>query len=132
MSFISVDTLKAFASDNSFLTDGTTVDGVGEAIAQADEIIFQKTGVAIPSSPSEANAELRNIGCALVIWFTTGMQSKLEEQEINRRKKLYDDAMNRLNKIQSGEEPLKNSAGTVISSVNQTYFSSTQRITDVL
>jgi hypothetical protein len=132
MSFIDQDTLKAFASDQGFLIKEVDLPGLSEAIAQSDEIIFQKTGVAIPAAPANANAKLRNIACALVVWFTSGMQGKLDEFELSRRKKLYDDAMAELNKIQDGSSPLLDSSGAIISSLPATYFSSTQRLTEPL
>jgi hypothetical protein len=132
MSYIDRTTLEAFVSDSSFLTKDTEPAGLGEAIAQADEIIFQKTRITIPDDPSESNAMIRNIACALVVWFTSGMQGKLDEFELSRRKKQYDDAMTQLDAIASGRESIIDSAGTVVSAVPQTYFSSTQRIGSAL
>ena len=132
MSFINQETLKAFSSDQGFLVKEVDLPGLPEAIAQSDEIIFQKTGIAIPADPANANAKLRNIACALVTWFTSGIQGKLDEFELSRRKKLYDDAMAELNAIQNGSSPLLNSSGEIISTGPTTYFSSTQRLTEPL
>lgn len=132
MSYVDQATLKAFTGDESFLTKATSPDGLAEAIAQADEIIFQKTLITIPSAPSAANAKLRNIACAIVVWFTTGMQGKIEEWEYARRKKQYDDAIAQLDSIQSGAEPILDSTGASVSSKPETYFSTTQRLSDPL
>lgn len=131
MSFINTEILKAFVSDESFLVKDT-VAGLDEAIKQADEIIYQKTLIAAPENPANANAKLRNIACALVVWFTSGMQGKLEEFELSRRKKLYDDAMAALDAIQAGRDPLYDSSGAAVSSRPEPYFSTTQRMTSPL
>ncbi|MEW5799971.1 MAG: hypothetical protein AB1728_13300 [Bacteroidota bacterium] len=131
MSFINATILQSFVSDNSFLTKAPTPAGLDEAIKQADEIIYQKTKITPPSDPAQANAKLRNIACALVVWFTTGMQGKLDEFELSRRKKMYDDAMAQLHAIQNGDDPLLDSTGTILSSQPATYFQSTQRMTEV-
>lgn len=132
MSYVDQATLKAFTGDENFLTKGTAPEGLDEAIAQADEIIFQKTLITIPATPSAANAKLRNIACALVVWFTTGQQGKIDEFEYSRRKKQYDDAMAQLDRIQSGDEPILDSTGASVSAKPETYFSTTQRLSDPL
>lgn len=131
MPYINTEILKAFVSDTGYLVKDT-VDGLDEAIAQADEIIYQKTGISAPTDPATSNAFLRNIACALVVWFTSGMQGKLEEQEIDRRKKMYDDAIGALDAIQSGRTPLRDNSGTVVSSGPEKYFATTQRLTSPL
>jgi len=131
MSFVDQTILQSFVADQSFLTKTANPPGLSEAIAQADEIIFQKTRVAPPSSPASGNAKLRNIACRLVVWFTSGMQGKLDEFELSRRKKMYDDAMAELEAIQNGDDPLYDSSGTIVSTQPTSYFSSTQRITEV-
>ncbi len=133
MPFTDATILRAFASDEGFLTkEGADLPGLDQAIDQVDDIIYQKTLIKAPEDPAEAPGKLRNIACALVVWFTTGMQGKLGEEEIARRKKMYDDAMAELDAIQSGRSPLFDSSGTAISTRPQSYFSSTQRITDPL
>jgi len=131
MPFINTNILKSFVSDEGFLVKDT-VDGLDEAIAQADELIYQKTGITAPEDPTSSNAFLRNIACSLVVWFTSGMQGKLEEQELNRRKKMYDDAIAALDAIQSGRSPLRDSSGAVLSSGPEPYFSTTQRLSSPL
>ena len=103
MSWCDAATLKGFVNDNSILTRETAPDGLAEAILQADGIINIYTGEAVPDTPAESYAILRNIACSLVIWFTAGMLSDQSEQEISRLKKLYDSAMEMLQKIKDGE-----------------------------
>ncbi len=134
MSFTSQTYLKAFCSNTGILTKGSEPVGTTEAYAQADELIYQKTGVAIPADAANANAKLRNIANALVIWFTTGMQDSLSEHEYKFRRDLFNDAMSMLDKIHDGSEPLIDGTGVVISNPTKpsTYFESTQRVTGAL
>jgi len=103
MSWCDATTLKAFVNDNSILTRSTAPNGLAEAILQVDGIINIYTGQEIPKTPADGHAILRNIACALVIWFTTGMLTDLSEQEISRLRKLYDSAMDTLRQIKSGD-----------------------------
>ena len=132
MPFIDQTILQAYVGDQSFLTKAEAPAGLAEAINQADAIIYQKTRIAAPSDPSDANPKLRNIACALVVWFTGGMQGKLDEFELSRRRKQYDDAMAQLEAIRSGEEPLLDGDGTALSTAPTPFFSSTQRMTSAL
>src|SRR6185369_9860974 len=116
MSYCNQDILKSFAAANSWITDTPTPDGLDEAIAQADDIIFQKTGLLAPADPTTARAILRNIACAIVYWISTGQQSKIDEQDYNWRKTQYDNAIATLNQIESGELELKDDAGTALTS----------------
>lgn len=103
MSFASKTTLQSFVGDNDWLTDATEDPGVDEAILQADDIINTYTGIDVPNSPDSANGMLRNVACALVVWYTTGQQAKLSEQEYQRRRDLYRDAMSTLQSIRDGD-----------------------------
>lgn len=133
MSYVDKDVLKSFTSDDNFLTKDPPPAGFDEAIAQADGIIFQYTHIATPATPATAIPLLKNIACALVIWFTTGMGSDLGEEEISRRKKLYDDAMDQLKEIQKGDLHLIDAAGDAVAQLNQpsAVFSSTKRLTEL-
>lgn len=133
MPYVDADTLKSFVQENNFLVQTPAPAGFAEAVAQADSIIYQHTGIAVPTSPGQAVPLLRNIACALVIWFTTGMQSEVSQQEIERREKLYTDALDMLEKIKTGELPLIDSAGEPISNFRApaVVFSSTKRLTEL-
>lgn len=128
MSFCDKDTLKSFVGNASYLTRAAAPDGLAEAILQADTIINSYTGESIPTSPAAGNAMLRNAACALVVWFTTGMQGELSEVEYARRKTQYQDAMKLLADIRSGSITLTAIAD---SDYDPPMISSTQRIDEM-
>jgi len=130
MSFCNVTTLKSFLGDNSYLVRGEAPDGLDEAIAQADQIIRNYTNETIPDDPAEADAILRNIACSLVIWYTTGMQADITEQEYSRRKTMYLEAMKMLDGIKSGAIRLREDDEEE-GDYDPPMFNSTQRITEM-
>lgn len=137
MSFIDENIAKAFMKDNSWLTvdESEPTSGVAEIITQIDSIIYNKTGVTVPDSPGHAPGILRNIGCALFVWFTSGKQAELSSDERLRRAKLYDDAMSFLNDVEAGNAAVYDDAGVIVSRAGNDFgvsFTSTQRITDTL
>ena len=107
MSFCDATTLKSFVGANSFLVRESAPDGLSEAITQADQIIRNYTAEDIPAAPANADAILRNVACALVVWFTSGMQDDLTEQEYARRKTMYNEAMKTLEGIKAGDIRLR-------------------------
>ena len=129
MSWCDAATLKAFSSTNSILTRESAPDGLAEAILQADGIINIYTAVAVPATPATGNAILRNIACALVTWFTTGMLTDLSEQEISRRKLLYTSAIETLKDIKNGDLCLDPPAST--EAYVSPFIQSTQRIDEM-
>lgn len=132
MSFISTSELQAFAGAEDWIIDKAS--NLSEAITQADNIIYQMTGISPPASPSLAVPILRNIACALVVWFTTGQQGDLTEFEYRRREKLYNDAIDKLIEIKEGKLVLKDADGKPIGvqTKTKTMLESTQRITEAL
>ena len=55
MPLIDKDTIKSFLGDKSFITKDTAdVAGFDSAIAQAENIVFQKTLIEIPATVEEA------------------------------------------------------------------------------
>ena len=140
MSYIDTDIIKGFIKQNSWLTvdedEQQEVTGVNELILQIDSIIFNKTGVAIPASdPTEAPGIIRNVACALFVWFSSGKQGDISSDERLRRERLYYEAMIYLNAVESGDINVYNDAGEIVSTQNNPLaatFESTQRITEML
>ncbi|TAK59424.1 MAG: DUF1320 domain-containing protein [Bacteroidetes bacterium] len=108
MSFVNQEILKSFAQKNSWLTAAEAPDGLDETILQVDDIIALTLQIPVPATPADARPILRNIACALVTWFTTGQQGKIEEVEYNRRKDMYNNAMQTLTLIKEGSLKLDN------------------------
>lgn len=133
MSYVDKDVLKSFMSDDNFLTKEPAEPGFQEAIDQADNIIYQYTHIETPATPDAGIPMLRNIACALILWFTAGIGSDLSEQEYERRKKLYNDAVEKLEKIQTGEINLIDAAGESVEQLKRpaVAFSSTRRLTEL-
>ncbi len=133
MSFVNAAILKSF-KDAEWLTGDDPPEGLSEAILQADDIIYQKTGIKPPSDPMTARAILRNYACALIVWFMSGTQEKIDEQELKRREKQYDDAIAGLEDIQSGKTKIIDDNGKVVSEPPRILasFHSTKRITGAL
>jgi phage gp36-like protein len=130
MSFCNATILKAFLGENSFLVSDPAPDGLAEAITQTDHIIRNYTGEDIPVEPDSAAAVLRNVACALVIWFTTGMQTDLTEQEYARRKTMYQEAMKTLENIKDGTIRLREDDEEA-GDYDPPMFISTQRIDEM-
>jgi len=132
MSFIDSEIFKAFVSDQHWTTRPKESNGFTEVLKQVDDIIFQKTGVSIPSAPeASTNKTLQNIECAIAIYFIAGKSGSIESDDRLRVNKLYDDAMAFLDKVKNGDEVIKDSAGLVISVSRKpvTVFYSNREIT---
>lgn len=134
MGFVDNDVVIAFVKSNSWVTSEPGDEGLAEIYKQIDDIIYQYTKVAVPVSAASANPTLQNIACALFVYYTTGKQGEISAEEKSRREKLYDDAMNQLEAIRTGNLILYDSEGTAITTVSVPVatFTSTQRITDIL
>lgn len=128
MGFTNNTYLKGAVGDNSMLTRESMPDGLDEAIAEADQIIYSYTEIPPPDDPAEANAMLRNIANSLVIWFFTGSQDEISEQEYNRRQKNYQDAMNTLREIKAGNITLEHDSDP---DITLPFIGSTNRITEM-
>jgi len=134
MSYINAAVLKSFYSDNSFMVKQDTITEIGSIVTQIDGIIKSKLGLDTPAAASSANAVLQNIACRLFIWFAAGKEGITKEMwDYQRRKTMYESALNDLNKIQNGAIKIYDTAG-VITIPNQTtaMFESTKRITGIL
>lgn len=134
MGFIDSDVVVAFVKQNSWLTNEPSDEGLAQIYKQIDDIIYQYTKVAAPTSPANANPTLQNIACALFVYYTTGKQGDLSAEEKSRREKLFDDAMKQLEAIRAGNLIIYDSEGSAITAVSvpKASFSSNQRITDIL
>ena len=135
MPYLDTDTIKSFFKSNSWLTvEDESVSGAAELISQIDSIIFNKTGVPIPVSPGDAPGIIRNVACALFVWYSSGKQGDISSDERMRREKLYNDAMDYLNAVEAGDKQVFDDDGNIVSTENDdisAYFESTQRITEM-
>lgn len=118
MSLIDKNSIKSFLGGKSFLTGIEDADGHEAAVAQAENIVYQKTLVPIPSEIATAIPLLQFCAHCIYIYIVSTRQ-KLSEDEMKQRKQLYDDGMAMLNEIQNGTLPLY-SAGAVVTTSSQT------------
>ncbi len=134
MSFTNAAVLKGFVGANNFLVADPAPDGLSEAMAQADDVIYQTTGIAVPADPMTVPAKLRNIGARLVLWFTVGMGQDLTDAEYKKRERDYDDALAELAAIANGEDDILKADGTsLITKTTPSAMSSTAlRMTEPL
>lgn len=133
MSFIDVDDIKAFVKDNSWLTADEMDAGTTKLVAQIDSLIYNKTKVEIPSSAATAPGVLKNVACALLVYFSSGKAGELTQDERLRRAKLYDDAIQYLNDVEAGKTEVIGDDGVAISTSKSfvASFTSTQIVTAV-
>lgn len=115
MPLISKQTLKSFLGDNNFITNIDEVAGLNDAIAQSDNIVYQKTLIAIPNDVSNAIPILQFCSSAICLYIIS-MRQNLKEEEIKRRDLLYERAMSILDKIESGAMKVYDKDGNVVSS----------------
>jgi phytoene dehydrogenase-like protein len=133
MGYIDQTILKSFFAANSWLTDQANIDDQAAVLKQIDDIIFQYTKVPTPADPSQAVPTLQNIACSLFVWFTSGVQGKLDETEYKRRKDLYTDAMGELQKILNGTLGIYSGNSQVSRSISASSdFRSNRKITDMI
>lgn len=111
---ISKQTLKSFLGDKSFITDIDNVAGLEDAIAQADNIVYQKTSIQIPNSVEGAIPLLQFCSHAIAIYIIS-MRQQLKEEEIKRRDELYSKAMDLLEQISSGKMDVYDKNGNIVS-----------------
>jgi phage gp36-like protein len=104
MPFTSEQLITA-ALDEAQLTILKGEDGekLTEAIAQADDIVTTYTGIAPPVSAEDAKKILVNVATSIVIWILSGRQASVAEEELDRRKTQYDDAIMTLEKFKNGD-----------------------------
>jgi len=115
MPLISSETIKSFLGDKSFITkDLAEVAGMESAIAQADNIVFQKTLIPIPASVDDAIPMLQYFSHVIFIYLV-GTRQTLNEDDRKHRAKMYDDAMAELNDISEGKKIVYDSTGAVVS-----------------
>ncbi len=100
MSFIDKQILKSFYPEESFLIG--EAEGSAELITQIDTIINSYTGISIPATPAVAHPVLRNIACQLFVWYSSA-RTGVNEKDYPRIKAGYDNAMQMLSLIASGE-----------------------------
>ncbi|QQS35764.1 MAG: hypothetical protein IPM56_16205 [Ignavibacteriales bacterium] len=104
MPLIDRSSLKSFYGKNSFITQGdTAIVGHDDAVKQASNIVYQHTLIPIPADIEQAIGILQFYAHSIYQWITTGMQDKLDEFEMSRRRKMFDDAMAALMQIKSGK-----------------------------
>jgi hypothetical protein len=118
MSLINKETIKSFLGGRSFLTGVEDAEGHEFAVSQAENIVYQKTLIPIPDKIEDAIPTLEF--CAHCIYiFIVSTRQNLKEEEIKRRKELYDSGMKILNDIQSGDLPIYDTSGSVVSTTKQ-------------
>src|SRR3989339_454176 len=88
MPLISKQTLKSFLGENSFITGVDDIAGLSDAIAQADNMVYQKTLIAIPAVTLDAIPTLQFCSHAICLYLISFRQN-LKEEEIKRRDLLY-------------------------------------------
>lgn len=133
MSYIDTTSIKAFVKENSWLNDETPDAGTSELIKQIDSIIYNKTKVAIPSNAEDTPGILRAHACALLVYYSSGRRGPVDQDERLRLQKLYDDAMEYLNSVESGKTIIYSDEGVALSSSKglSASFTSTQIVTAV-
>ncbi len=122
MPYVNQNILKSFVAKNNWLTIGAEPEGLSEAILQADDIIRSWLGLTVPDDPADAPPILRNVACALIVWYTTGQQGKIEDAEYNRRRDQYNNAMDTLKLIKTGDITLNDANGTPLLETRPTSF----------
>jgi hypothetical protein len=114
MPLIDQDTLKSFLGSKSFITLATEgIDGHEDAIAQADNIVYQKVPVPIPADAADAIPSLQFCSHAIYIYIVSQRQ-KLSDKEVSRIDKLYSNAMRMLDEFQSGKTQLLDADGEIV------------------
>ena len=124
MPLIDKETLKSFLGDKNFITkDLAEISGLETAIAQAENIVYQKTLIAIPDAVENAIPMLQFYAHVITIYILSTRQT-LSEDDRKHRAKMYDDAMAELNDIADGKKIVYDNTGT-IASKSQTAQAST-------
>lgn len=129
MPLTSKETLKSFLSDKNYITNIDDAPGYESARRQAEDIVFQKTQIAIPNKTDDAIPTLQFCAHAITIYIMSFQQPLKDDAAIKKIKDLHDTAMNYLNNIQSGEFPLYDNNGIRISPLNSpasTFYCSEQ------
>ncbi len=116
MPLISKQSLKSFLGENNFLTNIDEVAGLDSAIAMSDNMVYQKTLIAIPANPADAIPILQFCSHAICIYISS-LRQNLKEEEITRRDRLYEKAMKILDDIQSGDMAVYDKNGNQVSSI---------------
>jgi len=125
MPLINKETIKSFLGDKSFITTIDDAAGFADAVKQAEDIVYQKTGVAIPTKTDDAIPTLQFCAHAITIYIMS-IQQPLKDTEIDRKKSLYDAAMKTLDSIESGSFALRDKKGNVVTNTVRTFFCSEQ------
>jgi hypothetical protein len=120
MPLINEDTLKSFFGENSFIQKNYNSPGIQQAIRQAENLVYQNTLIPIPEDIQSAIPALQFYAHSIFSWIITGTQGNLPQEEIQRRKDLYNNAVSELEAIRLGKKDLYDSSGTKI----ETGFSS--------
>lgn len=122
MPLINKDSFKSFAGGKSYLVADTAPAGFAEAVKQAENIVFQYTGIAIPEDIINAIPQLQFYAHCILQYIVSGQQDGLSEHELQRRKDMYDTAMASLEKIEQGKLEVKDSTGAVVSAKSTSSF----------
>lgn len=111
MPLINIASLTSFLGENSFVTKGAEDDsGHASAVAQAENIVYQKTLIPIPDEIEDAIPTLQFCAHAIYIYMVSFKQ-KLDKDEIGRREKLFDRAINMLDTYTPGKNSLLDNNG---------------------
>lgn len=113
MSFTNKDFLKGYAQNDAFfLQDGFDLTNL---LTNTDNLIYQATGITAPSDAADGVPMLREIANDLMIYRIPAMQTKVSEEEMKRRKTLFQEAMDKLEKIRSGVLKVIDADGNIVS-----------------
>ncbi len=132
MSFGNKEILMArFNNENNFIKDMPT-EKITELGDEVSDIIYQFTSLLPPTDPMEAPASLRGIWTDIVLFKLIPYQKGISDDEKQRRKTLYQDAYSSLQKISSGNIPLKDNSGNIIGGRNVIQITGTKRINGII
>lgn len=129
MGFGSAAILKSRVNDYATFIDTIGSEKIEEIDRQTSDLIFQKTSVPVPNDPADAPGMLSDIWTDIVMFKIIQWQTDLSDEEKERRKLLYESAMNLLSEIQSGKLILKNTDGTAVVTASSPFqFTGTKRL----
>lgn len=126
MSLISKDSLEAFLGANNFLVKETEPAGFTEGVAMAEGIVFGKIGIAEADISTTATQLISFCAHAIFIYVTSFRQT-LKQDEKDRVKNLYDEAIKFLDDISSGEIKVVDSPSEDTTLGNAFYVNSSTR-----
>jgi hypothetical protein len=113
MPLINKDTLISFLGSESFATKETPASGFDLAVSQAENTVFQYTGIPVPASIDNAIPILQFCAHAIAVKIISFRQ-KLSDAENDKRQSLYDDAMKILKQIKAGELIITDNTGAQV------------------